>query len=126
MFIEHTDINPTALRGSVAVVTGAGQGIGREVARLLAFLGASVVIAELAESGRDTERSILTAGGNALFVQTDVADPASMERLRQRTIRAFGDVDILVNNAEAFTCKPLLDHTVAEWDRIFAVNLRGA
>jgi NAD(P)-dependent dehydrogenase (short-subunit alcohol dehydrogenase family) len=49
-----------------------------------------------------------------------------MEQLHQQTITTLGDVDILVNNAEAFTCKPLLDHTVAEWDRIFAVNLRGA
>jgi NAD(P)-dependent dehydrogenase (short-subunit alcohol dehydrogenase family) len=49
-----------------------------------------------------------------------------MERLHQQTIATYGDVDILVNNAEAFTCKPLLDHTLAEWDRIFAVNLRGA
>ncbi len=126
MLIEQTDIDRSALRGTVAVVTGAGQGIGREVARLLAFLGSSVVIAERAELGRDTEHAIQAAGGNALFIQTDVADPASMERLHQQTISAFGDVDILVNNAESFTCKPLLDHTVAEWDRIFAVNLRGA
>jgi NAD(P)-dependent dehydrogenase (short-subunit alcohol dehydrogenase family) len=126
MLIEQTNIDRAALHGSVAVVTGAGQGIGREVARLLAFLGASVVIAELADSGRDTERAIHTAGGNTLFIQTDVADSASVERLRQQTIATFGNVDILVNNAEAFTCKPLLDHTVAEWDHIFAVNLRGA
>jgi NAD(P)-dependent dehydrogenase (short-subunit alcohol dehydrogenase family) len=126
MLIEQTSIDRVALHGSVAVVTGAGQGIGREVARLLAFLGAAVVIAERAESGRDTEKAIRTTGGEALFIQSDVADPVSMEGLHQQTVTTFGDVDILVNNAEAFTCKPLLDHTVAEWDHIFAVNLRGA
>jgi NAD(P)-dependent dehydrogenase (short-subunit alcohol dehydrogenase family) len=126
-YIEHADVDRAALRGSVAVVTGAGQGIGRETARLFAALGASVVIAELNETaGRDSERLILDEGGSALFVRTDVADPASMERLHQRSLTTFGDVDILVNNAEAFTCKPVLDNTVSEWDRVFAVNLRGA
>jgi NAD(P)-dependent dehydrogenase (short-subunit alcohol dehydrogenase family) len=126
MLIEQAGADRTALQGNVAVITGAGQGIGREVARLMAFLGASVVIAELAESGHDTEHAIRAAGGQALYVQTDVADPASMERLHQQTIVTFGGVDILVNNAEAFTCKPLLEHSIAEWDHIFAVNLRGA
>lgn len=63
-------------------------------------------------------------GGTALFVQTDVADPASMEHLHRGVQETFGDVDILVNNAAAFTTKPLLEHTVEEWDRIFAAGLR--
>ena len=126
MVLELTTIDRAALSGSVVVVTGAGQGIGQETARLLSALGASVVIAEMAESGRETERLIHAEGGKALFVQTDVSDPASMQVLRQQSLYAFGHVDILVNNAEAFSCKAVLDLTVAEWDRIFAVNLRGA
>jgi NAD(P)-dependent dehydrogenase (short-subunit alcohol dehydrogenase family) len=126
MFIELADIDRAALRDRVAAVTGAGQGIGRETARLLAAVGAAVVIAECAETGRDTERLVQAEGGRALFVETDVSDPASFEGLRHQCLNTFGDVDILVNNAEAFTCKPLLDHSVAEWDRIFAVNQRGA
>lgn len=126
MYLEHADFDHMALQGQVAVVTGAGQGIGRETARLLAYLGASVVIAELSEAGRDTERLINSAGGRAVFFQTDVSDPASMERLHQQSLATYGSVDILVTNAEAFTCKPVLDHTVAEWDHVFAVNLRGA
>ncbi len=126
MILEHTNVDLAALSGSVAVVTGAGQGIGRETARLLAALGASVVIAEVAEAGRETSRLIQVEGGKALFIQTDVSDPASMQALRQQSLNAFGHVDILVNNAEAFSCKTVLDLTVAEWDRIFAVNLRGA
>ena len=126
MVIEFSDLDRAALSGRVAVVTGAGQGIGRETARLLASLGVAVVIAENAETGRETEHLIRTEGGQALFVHTDVSDPADVERLHQESMQAFGHVDILVNNAEAFSCKPVLELTVPEWDRIFAVNLRGA
>jgi NAD(P)-dependent dehydrogenase (short-subunit alcohol dehydrogenase family) len=126
MVIALTDLDRAALQDCVAVVTGAGQGIGRETARLLASLGVAVVIAENAERGQETEQRIRADGGQALFVRTDVSDPASMERLHQTSTRAFGHVDILVNNAEAFSCKPVLELTVREWDRIFAVNLRGA
>lgn len=118
MIIERTKVDRAVLAGSVAVVTGAGQGIGRETARLLAALGASVVIAEVAADGRETERLIHAEGGKALFVQTDVSDPASMQALRQQSLNTFGHVDILLNNAEAFRCKSVLDLTVAEWDRI--------
>jgi NAD(P)-dependent dehydrogenase (short-subunit alcohol dehydrogenase family) len=126
MLIAQTTISRTALKGHVAVVTGAGQGIGRETARALAYLGASVVIAEINETGLETQQLILQEGGTALFVKTDVADPASMEHLHNLVQESLGDVDILVNNAAAFTTKPILEHTVEEWDRIFAVNLRGA
>jgi NAD(P)-dependent dehydrogenase (short-subunit alcohol dehydrogenase family) len=124
--IERTDISRKALQGQVAVVTGAGQGIGRETARLLAYLGASVVIAEINASGRETKQFIGREGGKALFVQTDISEPASVEHLHRQACEAYGEVDILVNDAEAFTAKPLLDHSVEAWDHIFAVNLRGA
>jgi NAD(P)-dependent dehydrogenase (short-subunit alcohol dehydrogenase family) len=120
------NISRTALQGRVAVVTGSGQGIGKEAARVLAYLGARVAIAELQESGLQTQRQIESEGGTALFVQTDVADPESVEHLRGTVQQTLGNVDVLVNNAAAFTTKPVLDHTVEEWDRIFSVNLRGA
>lgn len=126
MLIARTNaVSRTALQGRVAIVTGAGQGIGEETARALAYLGARVAIVEINDSGLETQRRIQSEGGQALFIQTDIADPASFERMR-RVVEAWGDVDILVNNAAAFTTKPLLDHSVEEWDRIFAVNLRGA
>jgi NAD(P)-dependent dehydrogenase (short-subunit alcohol dehydrogenase family) len=124
--IERAGVSREALRGRVAMVSGAGQGIGRETARLLAHLGAAVVIAEINASGQETEQIIGREGGSALFVQTDISEPASVERLHRQAREAYGEVDILVNDAEAFTAKPLLDHSVEEWDRVFAVNLRGA
>jgi NAD(P)-dependent dehydrogenase (short-subunit alcohol dehydrogenase family) len=126
MLIAQTPISRTALKGHVAVITGAGQGIGRETARALAYLGAAVVIAEINETGLETQHLITSEGGTALCVATDVADSGSMEDLHRRVQETFGDVDILVNNAAAFTTKPVLEHTVEEWDRIFAVNVRGA
>lgn len=127
MLIANSSVSRTALQGQVAVVTGAGQGIGRETARILAYLGAAVLIAELNDkTGHETEAQIQAEGGQALFVHTDVADPQSMAELHAQALAAFGPVDILVNNAVVFTTKPLLEHTVEEWDRVLAVNLRGA
>ena len=79
----RTYIHQPALQGHIAVVTGAGQGIGRETARALAYLGASVVIAEINETGLETCQLITSEGGTALFVKTDVADPVSMEDLHE-------------------------------------------
>ena len=126
MIIDNADLNRTELQGRVAVVTGAGRGIGKETARILAYLRASVVIAEINDTGRETEQMIRAEGGQALFVKTDVSDPSSMEHLHQQILETFGDVDILVNNAVAFIPRPVLEFSVEEWDRIIAVNLRGA
>lgn len=127
MIIDNAKVNRNELKGKVAVVTGAGQGIGKETARVLAYLGASVVIAELRKTGLDTERLIKKDGGEALFVKTDVSDLEDMECLFCKSIKRFGKVDILVNNAATTgPVKPVLELNVEEWDRFFAVNLRGA
>ena len=126
MLIDKSPVKKDALKDSVAVVTGAGQGIGLATARVLAHLGAAVVIAEINETGLETEQRVRADGGRALFVRTDVSDPASMARLQARISEAFGVVDILVNNAEAFKAGRISECTVEDWDRIMAVNLRGA
>jgi len=121
--MRKADVRPDALQGKVAIVTGAGRGIGKPAAQGLALLGASVVVAEIMDTGQATADEIVAAGGRAIFVKTDVSQSASMEALRDRTLEAFGPADIFINNATAFTTKPLLDLTVDEWDRVFSVNL---
>ena len=126
MLIEKMDLSHDALAGKVALITGAGQGIGKELARNLAWLGAKVIIAEIAETGSDVEALIRSAGGTALFVQTDVGDEKSVQALADRAFEAFGRVDILVNNAIVYQTGSILEVPIEAWDRAYAVNLRGA
>ena len=111
----------------VAVVTGAGQGIGETYAKRLVAEGARVVVAELnEEQGRRVAGEI---GEAALFVKTDVADPASCAALADATREAFGGVDFLVNNAAIFAgmrYEPLLSVDLDYYLKFMAVNLHGA
>ena len=113
------------LAGQTVVVTGSGRGIGREMAFAFAWLGASVVVAELSDEGLVTERIITEAGGDALFVRTDVSSETEVDRLRRTTQETFGPVSILVNNAIVCPVASVLDMDVAAWDSVMAVNLRG-
>lgn len=120
------DLLPNALAGQVAVVTGAGQGIGREIALAFAHLGARLVIAEIdPSSGQETGRLVQDAGGQALFIQTDVSNQEEVLRLAERVRQAYGPVDILVNNAILCPVASVLDMDVELWNRVMAVNLRG-
>lgn len=92
------------LKGKVAIVTGAGAGIGRATAVLFAREGASVVVAERdADAGRATLRELEQAGGTGLFVQTDVTEPDSVQRAVDEAVRGFGRLDILYNNVGGST-----------------------
>jgi len=115
------------LDGKVAVVTGAGNGLGRSFALGLAAYGAHVVCVDRDADGADeTAALIRQASGQAEPAETDVADEASVEALWDRVARDFGRADILINNAGIATV-PVRTHEfgLADWDRLMAVNVRG-
>jgi NAD(P)-dependent dehydrogenase (short-subunit alcohol dehydrogenase family) len=112
--------------GKVAIVTGGGTGIGRAAAELLACEGARVVVANRsAKSGEETVRAIRDAGGEAVFVRTDVAREEDCVRVVAEAVRAFGRLDALVNNAAIYPRGTLAETTVAFWREIMATNLEG-
>lgn len=126
--LSQTDLKMDALSGKIVIVSGAGGGIGYEAVRSLLWLGAVVVIAELdRQSGRTAEQSFSKAYGTdrVRFIQTDVGNESSVRRLIRRTIRAFGKVDILINNATIAPLGLIKNTPIAIWDASYRVNLRG-
>jgi dihydroanticapsin dehydrogenase len=114
------------LNGRVAIVTGGADGIGRATSELFAREGAAVVIADInAQKGSAVAGAISAAGGRALFVETNVADEASIRPMVAQAVKAFGKIDILINNAAIFVLKGI-DATVEEWRQILDVNVVGA
>ncbi|MGI9146539.1 MAG: SDR family NAD(P)-dependent oxidoreductase [Chloroflexota bacterium] len=121
------DVRSGRLAGQVAVVTGAGNGIGRAIAQAFAAAGAHVVVADRdADAASAAADSIISDGGSALAVLTDVTLPNSQNQLFARVTHEFKRLDVLVNNAGVFHVAPLLDFPLEEWRRVFAVNVEGA
>lgn len=115
------------LKDKVAIITGAGRGIGAEIARRFAKEGAKVVV-NYASSAADAEAvvaEIKAAGGDAIAVKGDVSKKQDCVALFDATEKAYGNADILVNNAGLILYKPLAAVTEEEYDRIFAVNVKG-
>ncbi|CAN5206058.1 SDR family oxidoreductase [soil metagenome] len=115
------------LEGKVALVTGAGSGIGRASAVALAREGARVVVADLTlDGGNETVRLITAAGGEAIFIRTDVTRAAEVQAAVAGTVAAFGRLDIAHNNAGVLAGAPLLgDDAEAALDLALAVNTKG-
>ena len=114
------------LQGKVAIITGAVQGIGEATARRFASEGANVVVAELnPETGQAVTESIKAAGGNAVFVETDVAIEDMVKAMVEKTAADIGPPDIIVNNAGIAVFGDPLDITNDDWRRCFSVDLDG-
>jgi 2-hydroxycyclohexanecarboxyl-CoA dehydrogenase len=109
------------LKGKVAIVTGAGQGIGRGIAEKLAAEGATVVVTDLNEvTAKETAEAV-----NGVGIQADVTSRDSIAAMVTQVHRQFGRIDVLVNNAGWDKASPFVDSDPADWDRVIAINLYG-
>jgi NAD(P)-dependent dehydrogenase (short-subunit alcohol dehydrogenase family) len=114
------------LRGRVAIVTGAGRGIGEAIVHRFAHEGASVVAAQRSkEDGEAVVAAIARSGGHAISIPTDVRDEDSVARLVRSTIETLGRLDILVNNAGVGIRRTVTESTMDEWDEVMDPNVRG-
>ena len=114
------------LQGQVAIVTGAGRGIGRATALELARLGADVVVAELDKAGAErTAAEVKSLGRRALALPTDVTRRADLQTMADRTLAELGRIDVLVNNAGIYRAAAPLDVTEEHWDAVMSINARA-
>jgi NAD(P)-dependent dehydrogenase (short-subunit alcohol dehydrogenase family) len=115
------------LDGKVALITGGGLGIGREIATLFAKEGAKVMVADYApESGEETVSMMKKAGGDASFVKADVSKIADVENMVKATVDTYGKLDILINNAGVMqSMVPTHETPDDEWERVININLKG-
>ena len=114
------------LTNQIALVTGAGQGIGKATAHALAAAGAHVVVADIDRQGAEvTADTIMAMQKRALAVAADVGDLQDIDRMVRQALEQFGQIDILVNNAGVTRRADIMDLTEADWDRIHRVNAKG-
>jgi NAD(P)-dependent dehydrogenase (short-subunit alcohol dehydrogenase family) len=126
--IAQLGLSPDALRDQTVVVTGAGGGIGYETARALLWLGANVIIAEISARTGAQAAEMLGADfdpARVLFVHTDVGDEASVQNLHTESVRRFGSVDVVINNATVAVLGAVTELPIEAWDASYRVNLRG-
>ena len=114
------------LEQKVAVVTGGGQGLGRAITLALVRAGAGVVVADMnLATAESVAAEVTQVGGEALAVQVDVADEASVNALRDRALSRWDHVDILINNAGLYPRSLVVDMSEEDWDRVLDVNVGG-
>jgi len=114
------------LRDKIALVTGAGRGIGRAIAIALAKEGASIVVNDVDDRlAEETANEVKAMGCKTLAIRADISSGFEVNRMVETTLRSFGRIDILVNNAGIFSSVPLESMSEDEWDRVMKVNLKG-
>jgi NAD(P)-dependent dehydrogenase (short-subunit alcohol dehydrogenase family) len=123
---EQTSVNIGQVQDKIALVSGAGSGIGRATALLLAKEGATVIVADINPPAADTVvEEIRGAGGTAEVAELDVADESAWAAVIERTLTGHERLDVLVNNAGVSFAKPIAEMRLDEWRRVQAVNLDG-
>ncbi len=113
------------LSGKTAIITGAGRGIGKAIAHKFLQEGARLLICDLVPDRIEAAAQELSQLGEVQAMAGDVSDPAFCDALVQRALEAFGELNILVNNAGIAIFQPFLEHSEAAWDRTLAVNLKS-
>jgi NAD(P)-dependent dehydrogenase (short-subunit alcohol dehydrogenase family) len=128
MLINQGNLPRDSLKGEVAIVTGAGRGIGYEAARALTWLGANVAIAEVNEDNGKIAAQLLEkefGPAKVFFIKTDIGNDKDIEKLVKEVLKKWGKVDIILNNATVFSMDPVKDSQIEKWDQSYRVNLRG-
>jgi len=124
-----TSARTRLLAGKTAIVTGASSGIGRAIAHTFALEGANVVVADLREAaiegGAPTTELISQEGGTAVFMRTDVSRWDDVDAVVNETVRRYGRLDVMVNNAATYSGTALLETTAEQWERVMSVNMTG-
>tara|TARA_B100000575_G_scaffold288339_1_gene288190 strand:+ start:5362 stop:6135 length:774 start_codon:yes stop_codon:yes gene_type:complete len=114
------------LKEKVAIVTGGGNGIGREICKGFSKEGAKIVIADLDEENSDkTLNEIKNLGNDGIVINTDISNEDSVNNLILETVKKFNKIDILINNAGIRHVKKLTDHNLKDWNEMLSVNLTG-
>jgi 3-oxoacyl-[acyl-carrier protein] reductase len=115
------------LEGKVAVITGGGRGMGREIATTFSKAGADVVVCDLSlDKLTEVEDEVKSGGGRCLSFAVDISNKSQVEAMMAKVHSNFGKIDILINNAGICISSPLLETTVEDWDANMSVNLKGA
>jgi 3-oxoacyl-[acyl-carrier protein] reductase len=114
------------LKDKIAIVTGAGHGIGKEIALTLARNGAEVVVTDVTDAIFDVGKQIEALGSKALPIKCDVTEPEQAQEVEEKVAGKYERIDILVNNAGIYPQKAFLEMTTDDWNKVLRVNLNGA
>jgi len=117
--------NHGALAGKVALITGGASGIGRATALLFAHEGAAVAITDISQTGESVAQEIVQSGGRAIFEHADVTKARDCQRVVDRTLREFAEIDVLFNNAGIIRRASVVELSEEDWDRVMAVNVKS-